>query len=202
MIVRLHSYTPLNVAISAIRTCWDSQSKSNPEADAALLNRIVHKHKHLSTIEHLIYNFEIFGISRGCLQELVRHRLASYSVKSTRYTLKELLNSTNMEHFIVKSNNNEIDSYNIKTLEKMKELKESGVPNDTLKYMLPEAFKTHLHFSINARSLRNFFELRLKKDAHFEIRKLANLIFQALPKEHSQIFEDFLPMIQTEEQNA
>lgn len=194
MIVRLHSYTPLSVAISAIRTCWDSQSKSNPESDAALLNRIVHKHKHHSTIEHIVYNFEIFGISRGCLQELVRHRLASYSVKSTRYTLKELLTAGDLSHFIVPSGNDSLDSLNIEQLKKLKELKEQGVPNDILKYGLPEAFKTHLHFSINARSLRNFLELRLKKDAHWEIRKLANLIYQAIPKEHLPIFEDFTAM--------
>lgn len=195
MIVRLHSYTPLRVAISAIRTCWDSQSKSNPESDAALLDRIVHKHKHHSTIEHISYSFEIFGISRGCLQELVRHRLASYSVKSTRYTLKELLTAKDFEHFIVKCGNSAIDNYNIETLRYMQKLKESGVPNDTLKYMLPEAFKTHLHFTINARSLRNLLELRLKKDAHWEIRKLANLLYKAIPQEHSAIFNDFAAMI-------
>lgn len=198
MIIRLHNYTPLSVAISAIRSCWDSQSKSNPEADAKLLDRIVHKHKHLSTIEHIVYNFEIFGISRGCLQELVRHRLASYSVKSTRYTLKELLTSNNMENFIVKSGNDIIDSQNIATLEKMKALKEAGISNDVLKYMLPEAFKTHLHFTINARALRNFFDLRLKKDAHFEIRKLANLIYKAIPKEHSALFSDFATLVENE----
>ena len=42
-------------------------------------------------IDHIFYNFHIEGISRACLQEMMRHRhRASPSVKSTRYTLKEL----------------------------------------------------------------------------------------------------------------
>lgn len=32
-------------------------------------------------------------MSRGVLQELVRHRIASYSVKSTRYTMSSLINA-------------------------------------------------------------------------------------------------------------
>ncbi len=43
-----------------------------------------------STLEHLVYSFYIQDISRALLQELARHRVASLSVKSTRYTLKEL----------------------------------------------------------------------------------------------------------------
>ena len=36
------------------------------------------------------YTFSIEGVSRALLQELARHRTLSLSVKSTRYTLKEL----------------------------------------------------------------------------------------------------------------
>ncbi len=41
---------------------------------------------------HVHYNFYLEGISRALLQELARHREANLSVKSTRYTLKELKN--------------------------------------------------------------------------------------------------------------
>ena len=58
--------------------------------DKKLIDRIGNKHKHSSTLEHLVYSFDIINFSRAVLQELSRHRLASPSVKSTRYTLKEL----------------------------------------------------------------------------------------------------------------
>lgn len=197
MYIKLKYFTPLQIAIDAIRNCWESGAKGDAGGpkDLELLRRIIHKNKHESTIEHLHYNFEIDGISRACLQELARHRIASYSVKSTRYTLKELLNvnyDKDFAKFLVLSGNRDIDECNIAALRKAKKLKEQGVPNDTLKYMLPEAYKTHLHFSINARSLRNFLELRLSKSAHPEIRALANEIAKKIPDSHRIIYEDIL----------
>lgn len=92
MKVTLLHFTPLNICSNAIRTCWQSFDKSDNggEKDIALIERVGNKYKHSSTLEHLHYNFYIQGISRACLQELARHRIASYSVKSSRYTLKEL----------------------------------------------------------------------------------------------------------------
>ena len=92
MKVTLLHFTPLNICSNAIRTCWQSFDKSDNggERDIALIERVGNKYKHSSTLEHLHYNFYIQGISRACLQELARHRIASLSVKSSRYTLKEL----------------------------------------------------------------------------------------------------------------
>ena len=84
------NYTPLNIYSHAIRTCWQSFEKGDNggEKDVELIERVGNKFKHASTLEHLSYNFYIQGISRALLQELARHRVASLSVKSTRYTLK------------------------------------------------------------------------------------------------------------------
>ena len=92
MQVTLLNHTPLNICSHAIRTCWQSFDKGDNggEKDVELIDRVGNKFKHASTLEHLYYNFYIQGISRALLQELARHRIASLSVKSTRYTLKEL----------------------------------------------------------------------------------------------------------------
>lgn len=101
MEVKLITNTPLSVMVNAGRTCWESHSKGGcyihptddiNDIDREFLNRIVNKHKHGSVSEHVNYVFSIKGITRACLQELARHRHASLSVKSTRYTLKELKN--------------------------------------------------------------------------------------------------------------
>ncbi|MBQ2431066.1 MAG: FAD-dependent thymidylate synthase, partial [Campylobacter sp.] len=42
------------------------------------------------------------------------------------------------------------------------------------------------------RSLQNFLSLRTSKSALWEIRNLANLIYEALPDEHKFIFENCL----------
>lgn len=90
--ITLLNYTPLWVCSNAIRTCYQSFEKGDKggQKDRELIEKVGNKNRHGSTLEHLFYNFYIAGISRACLQELARHRIASLSVKSTRYTLKEL----------------------------------------------------------------------------------------------------------------
>jgi thymidylate synthase (FAD) len=93
MQVELLQNTSLTVCAKAIRTCWNSHDKSDNggDKDLELINRVGNKFKHSSTLEHLNYTFYISGVSRALLQELSRHRIASLSVKSTRYTLKAFL---------------------------------------------------------------------------------------------------------------
>ena len=93
MKVKLLNYTPLEVADIAICKCYGNEPHSDSEKVKARINRVANVSKHASTIEHLYYSFDIDGISRACLQEVARHRIASYTVKSSRYVLsKELKN--------------------------------------------------------------------------------------------------------------
>lgn len=203
MKVTLKHYTPLEVCSMAIRTCWQSFDKSDNggEKDLSLIDRVGNKNKHSSTLEHLYYNFYIQGISRACLQELARHRMASYSVKSSRYTLKEIkeeasflpINDENLkraEKYIVFTPNENVNIASIKALENLRELLITPIGNDLAKYAMPESYKTELHWSINARSLQNFLELRTNRAALWEIQKLAHNIYDALPSEHKFIFEE------------
>ena len=197
MKVQLLNYTPLQVCANAIRTCWQSFDKSDStndicgEADKALIDRVGNQFKHASTLEHLNYNFYISGISRACLQELARHRMASLSVKSTRYTLKELKEDEviDYEKFLVFTGIEQVDNASKSALDNLRSILQSGTGNDMAKYCLPESYKTELAWSINARSLQNFLHLRSSKAALWEIRELAKNIYNALPKEHKYLFE-------------
>jgi thymidylate synthase (FAD) len=99
----LHA-TPLFLGEVAARTCYDSFDKSDCDFirdkkyygvcdvdESKLLDELVWSYHHESVIEHINLTFEIKMIPRSVLQELARHRLASYSVKSTRYTSSMLL---------------------------------------------------------------------------------------------------------------
>ena len=96
MIVELLHHTPLEVADIAICKCYGNEPQSDKEKVKARINRVANVSKHASTIEHLSYSFDIDGISRACLQELARHRIAIYTVKSSRYTLQELKNEVQL----------------------------------------------------------------------------------------------------------
>lgn len=198
----LHS-TPLWVCSKAIRRCWASEDKSDTithydvvaeifdtvcgEKDKALIDRVGNQNRHSSTLEHLVYTFDITGISRACLQELARHRHQSLSVQSSRYVLKKILKD-GVDDAYVKTNIAQLDEKIEDALLTMANT--DGISNDKLKYMLPEALKTSLVSTWNARSLQNFLSLRTSKSALWEIRELAYAMYDALPEEHKYLFKD------------
>lgn len=209
MQITLLNYTELNICAHAIRTCWQSFKKGDEggERDKELIYRVGNKFKHASTLEHLYYCFYIQGISRATLQELARHRIASLSVKSTRYTLKELkntesflpLNTENLkraQEFLVFTQNEAVDKASAQALENLRLLLQENISNDLVKFAMPESYKTELTWSINARSLQNFLSLRSSKSALWEIRKLTLALFKSLPSEHKFLFEEYLQEIQ------
>jgi len=208
MQVTLLHNTPLWVADKAIGKCWDKPTPDNidsekymPGCNTERINRVANKNKHSSTIEHLYYTFDIDGISRACLQELARHRMASLSVKSTRYTLKELKNEApfsvegenffySAKKYLVGTGKIRTDMMSVKALENLRQLLTLGYSNDIAKYCLPEAYKTSLVWTINARSLQNFLQLRTSKSALWEIRDLAYTIYNNLPEDHKYLFKE------------
>ncbi len=200
MEVELLHHTPLWVCSKAIRKCWASEDKSDTTTiitgpkDKALIERIGNKNKHASTLEHLYYNFDIDGISRACLQELARHRHASLSVKSSRYTLKELKDtpSEDLHKFLVMTPDAGINGHAIQALMNISRELKAGKSNDIIKYALPESYKTSLVWSINLRSLQNFLALRTNKAALWEIQDLAHNIYNELPEDHQYLFSDFV----------
>lgn len=202
MKVELLHFTPIMIAVKAIRTCYNSCDKSDElgEKDIKLIKSII-ANNHTSTIEHISYNFKISDISRALLQELARHRLASLSVRSTRYTLRELKGKSpdELKEYLVKINDI-IDEYNRCRLQGIQTLiTSSSFSNDELKYLLPEAFKTELMLTINARSLRNLLELRLSSRALKEFRELAKALYSQLPEPHRILFDDIVEKFNKEQ---
>ena len=204
MIVELLHHTPLEIADIAICKCYGNEPHSDNEKVKARINRVASVSKHSSTIEHLNYSFDIDGISRALLQELARHRMASYTVKSTRYTLQELKKALLfndamdeyywgiVEEFCVLTGDRRIDLRIAEALCNLKDLIGYGIPNDMVKYCLPEAYKTSLVMTINARSLQNFLELRSSKHALWEIQLLAKAIYTALPDDHKFLYDNII----------
>ena len=195
----LHN-TPLYIASLGARTCWDSFDKSDTideiigSRDLDLLDRVVNQYHHASIAEHISFNFFIDGISRACLQEVSRHRHTSLSVKSSRYTLKELKSedsfTTNSlegriraEKYLFMTIDETVNRSSVLALENLRSHIEACTSNDIAKYCMPEAFRTQLTWSINLRSLQNFLSLRTDKKALPEIQHLARLIYEALPEE-------------------
>lgn len=202
MIVKLLHHTPLEVADIAICKCYGNEPHSDSEKVKARINRVANVSKHASTIEHISYSLDIDGISRSCLIELSRHRIASYTVKSSRYTLQELKkeqpfdivrianDGVKASKYIVLTGDEDVDNMSILALENVRRMVQEGKTNDVSKYCMPECFKTSLVMTINARSLQNFLELRSSKHALWEIQLLAKAMYEAIPDEHKFLYDN------------
>ena len=136
------------------------------------------------------YTFRIKNISRALLQEFVRHDdFLGITVKSTRYTLKELKSEEpfitykdneklfdiqRAEKYVVLTDIIEINHTIIEALENLRNLIKSGFENDKTKYAIPEAYKTEMIVTLPKRNLENLLKLRTDKSALWEFQRLAN----------------------------
>jgi len=213
MTVELIYHTPLSIMAQAGRTAWqsfhrggvyDTPTDNISDTDIEFIDRIVNKHKHGSVSEHVSYTFSIKGVSRACLQEISRHRHQSLTVKSTRYTLKELKDEEQLNDFhnendykraskyLVWTGNHNVDITTFFMLEDLRSLVQEGISNDIVKFALPENYKTSLISTFNTRSLQNFLNLRTDKAALWEIRQLAYKIYDLLPEQHKFLFNGYI----------
>lgn len=202
--VDLLHYTPEFVGVNACKKPYKNATVTVDTLTKIALPPV----NHSSTVEHIVLNFNIDGISRLNLQELLRHRISeldvsdmysSATVESTRYTLNKALNVDIDEidiwdYFVkpmydetkFKSLNDyelfvmELSSWNYAAIEAMSAQMRAGTPPDFIKYYLPEGWRVDLAFSINLRSFLNFVSLRYHPRAHFEIRYLAKLMLDSI----------------------
>jgi len=65
-----------------------------------------------------------------------------------------------------------------------------GILKEDARMVLPNAMKTNLIVTINARSLENFFNIRMKPDAQWEIRELATKMYELVKEVHPNIWSE------------
>lgn len=173
---------------TAGRTCYKSTKKDNIKAKEQFVRGLI-KRGHESVIEHECLTFKIIT-DRAIANEIVRHRLSSYSQQSSRYVdlsnLKAIL-PMNIEK-------DEIGLEIVKCLQQCessyKKLIDMGVKKDIARSVLPLATATELVMTMNFRSLRHFLKLRLHKSAHENIREIARQIYDIVKNKYPVFIED------------
>ena len=102
------------------------------------------------------------------------------------------LTEDDKEELKIITGDDDVDCMSILALENLRQMVQTGKPNDISKYCIPECLKTSLVMTINARSLQNFLELRTSKHALKEIQDLARAMFEVLPSDHKFLFRSLL----------
>lgn len=150
------------------------------------------KRGHLSPWEHSVYTFVIEGCSRVLTHQLVRHRIASYTQLSQRYSkiVGEYFKYTTPPSIKERSEAQELFERFMKMANEVYErLLEMGIRAEDARYVLPQAIHTKIVVTMNARELLHFFSLRACTKAQWEIRRVAWLLWRELMNIHPELFK-------------
>jgi len=190
-----HTPEPGRSAAHAALTCYSEKVPEKEKMSQEKIEEILEKIKesgHHSIIEHASFTFAIQEVSRTLTHQLVRHRLASYSQQSQRYVDIEDLDPVVPDSI---EENEEARKRFDGLMEEVKdtymELKEKDeVPLEDARFVLPNATKTNIIVTMNARELWHFFSLRCCKRAQWEIRDMANRMLELVKDKAPIIFEE------------
>ena len=168
--------------------------KMNVETAEKIIKRVT-GYGHVSVIEHASFTFSIEGVSRAMTHQLVRHRIASFTQQSQRYVTYDTLEKYVTPPSI--ANNAEAQKIFDETLEKISEtyqkLLKLGIKKEDARFILPNAAKTNIIVTMNARELRHFFNLRCCARAQWEIREIATEMLKQAKKAAPALFENAGP---------
>ncbi|MBR4384137.1 MAG: FAD-dependent thymidylate synthase [Selenomonadaceae bacterium] len=157
------------------------------EAAESFVRSII-KRGHESVLEHVSLTFHIV-CDRAIMAELTRHRLASFTVESTRYVKYDEL--TVIEPPKLKRNQLYrwrlgVSAANVE----YQHLIELGCPPEIARSVLPLCLATELYMTANLREWRHVLKLRTDKAAHPQMRFVAGKIFEILRDRLPVIVED------------
>lgn len=203
-----HTPDPERLIAAAAKNCYsasdvdsvlDGLSEEKTHSFLQMLTEIGHE----SPVEHVSFTFAIEGVSRSLLAQITRHRMASFSVQSQRYVREkgfeyvvppEIEKIPEAKAAFVRAMEDDQRTYEALTSALMdgylRENLERGLPEkaaraqaekkaiEDARYVLPNACTTRIVMTANARSLFNFFRLRCCNRAQWEIRALAEQMYQ------------------------
>lgn len=189
---------PVDLISDAMATCYCSERGLPYERALKRVGRAVSS-AHGSVLEHAGCTLRVEGVSRACMAQLTRHRMASFCVESQRYVkygFSELdyADKTYIPPSIKFTHKLEPFSKHMEACQQLyNELVDAGVPAQDARYVLPEAMLTSLVMTVNARELFHILDMRLDPAAQWEIQLLAETIEREL-RDHSVQWNDLLAL--------
>jgi thymidylate synthase (FAD) len=218
-----HTPEPEKLVSAAAKLCYsrvgvdgimDNLNGENTEKFLNMLMDIGHE----SPIEHVSFTFAVEGVSRTLTHQLVRHRIASYSQQSQRYVRLEQFEYVvppsidsipEAREVYIKAMKEDQKAYNklvdILIEKHMNSLVEKGnnperakkaaekMAIEDARYVFPNACETKIVFTMNARTLYNFFRHRCCNRAQWEIRQMADEMLREVRRVCPILFKNIGP---------
>ncbi len=190
-IIDMDSYESILKKIEKIgRVCYKSEERITEDSAEKFIRNLLTR-QHESVIEHESVTVRMI-CDRGVTHEIVRHRIASYSQESTRYcnyagdkfdnqiTVIDLASGFSYDL----SNENDKAKYEVWTTAMQQaeqayfRMLELGATPQEARAVLPNSLKTEIVVTMNLRSWRNFFRLRVDSHAHPQMREVAQILYK------------------------
>ena len=177
------------------RICYKSESSITNESAHTFVRQLVAR-GHESVIEHEKVTVKMI-CDRGISQELVRHRIASYSQESTRYCnyqnerfgseltfIRPYFWQDDQEKYAIWQDTMQtIENNYIKLIA-------LGAKPEEARSILPSSLKTEIFVTMNMRAWRNFFKLRTSPKAHPQMREIALPLLAQMQARIPVLFDD------------
>ena len=194
-IIDMEDYEKIVKKIERIgRVCYKSEGKITEDSAEKFIKGLLTR-QHESVIEHEYVTVR-FVCDRGVTHEIVRHRIASYSQESTRYcnysgdkfdnqiTVIDL--ASGFQYDLSKENDKAKYEVWTKAMENAEQsyfrMLELGATPQEARSVLPNSLKTEIVVTMNLRSWRNFFRLRVDSHAHPQMREVATMLYEEFQK--------------------
>ncbi len=177
------------------RVCWKSEARIGDASYEPFVRMVLSK-GHESVIEHEKVTV-VFVCDRGVTHEIVRHRIASYSMESTRYCNYTGDKFGNELTFIRPCFWPE-DNAAYRVWEEQMRAAEAayfrliglGASPQEARAVLPNSLKAELVATMDLREWRHFFRLRTHRAAHPQMRELAVPLLEEFRKRIPVVFDE------------
>lgn len=151
-----------------VRMASDLTQKKEPtgmEASSNLIKYLLQAN-HTSIFEHASMTVHIENVSRAFLAQITRHRMASYTAGSQHYQDYTGYADLIPEHLA--SNEDVCNAISVVDFY-YKKLIDNGIKPEDARYILPNSKIVNILWTINARSLINFLNLRMCRRNVYEM---------------------------------
>lgn len=152
--------------------------------------RMLIERGHESVLEHVSLTFRII-CDRAIMAELTRHRIAAFTVESTRYVKYDDLEV--VTPFAIDDDDLKYCHWvgQMRSAENAyRTLINHGAKPEEARAVLPNCLKSELYMTANLREWRHILKLRTDKAAHPQMRLIAGQILEVFKEKLPVIVED------------
>jgi thymidylate synthase (FAD) len=197
--VQLISYFGSDQELAAMAgISYGKQDEKKSAADVERILRHLYTSGHESIFEHIVMKFRV-KLPIFVARQWFRHRIASYDEKSGRYTAfdnecyfpsvfrKGIGTGGRCSRMEARRAQDILDATYSYSYDAYQKLLGMGIAKEQARIVLPQAMYTEFYWTVNGRSLLNFFRQRLDRHAQYEIRQYAAAVFG--------LFEECYPVL-------